>query len=175
MQTQLYRRPAQTDALVDTIKTTLANTLPDEGKQRIQLARSLRFHCQDFDTQRADLFYTALTPQDQTIWHRFLPCVYELAIQRGSGATTPYKNWNNYQFDVVPLDVLQEITFALEVRAFQWLQLRTPEQRVNDDPAIFGLVPGKEYLIARWGESLTPFAQIRWQVRHPRLARVWKA
>ncbi len=110
--------------------------------------------------QKAALFWPQLSPKEFAIWEWYLPTMY----LRGSG----YNEWAAYNFDIIPDDALVEIKEAIDMKVFDFMEIRTPERKHMTDPVVIGYVkiPGYDpigFLIVRWGESLIPFEEIRRQ------------
>lgn len=181
MQVQTYRKQKQADSLVTAIKADVG-AFNEKSRERKRLANVLKFACQEKSFEAAALFYPAVSNEDMDTWRRFLPVAGSCAISKDGkiGWTSIASesgwaiSWENYQFDLIPDEVLEEVEYAKTLKVFNWLELRAPREADDNDPAIFGNIPGHYFLIARWGESLIPFERIRWQVQHPFLSRVWR-
>ena len=117
-------------------------------KDRIELLREL-----GLQAQLADLTYPRLTQDEASVWEKFLPRIY-------GGHQIGVKN---YSFDEIPLEVLQEWKHAKDLKIFDRIFIRTPEKEIYPDPILLGWIDGGKdfWLIARWGESLLPFNEIR--------------
>jgi len=112
----------------------------------------------------ANQFYPSIQWNQLVIWNQFLPKSYSL--NKGQ--------WREYQFDVIPNAVLEEINFAHQSGMFSDIEIWTPET-VQVDPLAVGIIgqypKGRRlsgnaqfYALARWGESLLPFNQIKQRV-----------
>ena len=108
--------------------------------------------------KQADIWYDRVSASDYAIWKNFLPTSYSWRgyLPDNLGIRNI---WGKYDFDIVPIEVLREIEFAQNLNLFEDFLIRTPE-RQQSDPAVFGIISGEFYLIARWGESLIPFKKI---------------
>lgn len=96
------------------------------------------------------IIYHEMTLDERNTWKKFLPTSY----RKGK--------WNGYNFDTIPIEVLHEIDFASKTELFSRLEIWTPEETTNPDPIVVGItVAGRHFLIARWGESLIPFQEIK--------------
>jgi len=118
--------------------------------------------------QRANLFYDKLSREDCGVWSAFLPTKYQYNFDEGLG-------WSKYKFDVIPDEILAEIEEAYSLKLFDNLLIWTPEIRMSD-PILLGRISNPiarryedhgYFLIARWGESLLPFEEIKRRVQHP--------
>ena len=138
------------------------------------------------------LFYRAVSGYERYIWRQFLPTGYSKRLN--SWDDSPFSRtfvtmsdrrrhsalefnadlpssrpWEEYDFDMIPLECLEEINFAVETRFFRSLEIRTVEpiqlivwRKLQEDPAVFGHSwDGRCFMITRWGESLMPFEEIR--------------
>lgn len=70
-----------------------------------------------------------------------------------------------YRLSPMPLRILQVIAYARSLGIYEVLQVWHPRV-VKNDPLIVGVPKGETYslkrhLIARWGESLAPFEELR--------------
>ncbi|MBI4992246.1 MAG: hypothetical protein HZB99_03440 [Candidatus Harrisonbacteria bacterium] len=112
------------------------------------------------DKIKPDLFWRKISDNDLRIWRIFLPTSYRSDL--GPGRTLA-----SYAFDQIPEEVISEFELAKALRLFNVYEVRTPEGR-NIDPILIGLYGNTSYLIARWGESLQSFEEIKRQVRQSR-------
>lgn len=107
-------------------------------------------------------FYQEISKDDFRIWQKFLPRAYMFSPKQDGGFT---ENSSLYKFDLIPEHVLDELVFCRSLSLFTEYSIRTPEQ--SQDPACFGHYfdhgahHWREFLIARWGESLIAFEDIR--------------
>lgn len=99
-----------------------------------------------------DMFCKRLSDEELKVWAFFLPTVY---------AGDQLKN---YQYDTIPTEVLQDWKLVKDLGLFESFEIRTPELQLRQDPILIGVRQGARYLIARWGESLAPFEEIRKKV-----------
>ncbi len=93
--------------------------------------------------------YHEITSEEMKIWEVWLPSHYtgnELLI---------------YSFDQIPAAVLTAWEAAKALGVFQIFTIRTPEMKKTQDPILIGYLKDVPYLIARWGESLRPFGEIK--------------
>lgn len=125
-------------------------------------------------SQDPGVFYEELIGKDLFVWAAFLPTFYS----KVSG------DWENYTFDVVPHEALEEIRTADSLELFDDLEIWTPQRRF-EDPMVVGVLgrrrgnPSRDNLrvidgarffaIARWGESLMPLEEIRGTVLPPQV------
>jgi hypothetical protein len=99
-------------------------------------------------------FYPEISYKEAIIWEVWLPCRYS-ETRSSQGRTL-----REYSFDQIPLEVLEEWDIAKQLQLFKSFAIMTPETKVPD-PILIGIgKDGREYLIARWGESLMPFEEI---------------
>ena len=105
--------------------------------------------------------YPLLTKEELCIWCEFLPRKY------GGNSPLPL---SDYSYDLIKQEVLEEWEWASDLGIFDGFLIRTPESKVQEDPILLGYrnTPAQYYLIARWGESLLPFAEIRTRVEEKR-------
>lgn len=143
MKTQCYREKT---------KVNISDDDSDREKMCKELGLSIQAKIGYCDAKD---FYLAMTEKEIFIWQRFLPSSY--SHQKGE--------WKEYNFDVVPNESLEEISFATSLRAFTDLEIWTPRGR-RSDPLVVGLVGSRHnrntsyHMITRWGESLAPFPEI---------------
>lgn len=116
--------------------------------------------------------YHRVSFYESQIWAQFLPTIY------GKNAG----QWQNYFYDVIPKNVLEEIAFAESLQIFDNFEIWTPENKFKD-PVVAGVVYDEiaggrlttYYLIARWGESLKPFEEIEEAVNRSNISNYTKA
>lgn len=131
--------------------------------ERVELLREF-----GLKAQLADLSYPQLTPDEFLVWEKFLPRRY------GGDGSGSYEI-KHYSFDEIPLEVLREWKHAQDLEIFDRFYIRTPESAVQYDPILLGYIfmSHNWWLIARWGESLLPFNEIR-DLVFPRISNVQK-
>jgi len=93
--------------------------------------------------------YHEITSEEMKIWEIWLPSRYA-----GNGLLI-------YSFDQIPATVLTAWEAAKAFGIFQNFTIRTPETKKTQDPILIGYLKDVPYLIARWGESLRPFEEIK--------------
>lgn len=91
-----------------------------------------------------------MSSEEWKIWTEWLPTSYR---SDGNIYGQARHEWRNYSFDRIPLRVRELIVHCQEQKVFEWLEIRTQEYKYKNDPALFGWLDGKTYLLARWGES----------------------
>ncbi len=102
-----------------------------------------------------------LTHEEYNVWCQWLPTGYRTDLLRDYHAI---KQWNSYAFDFMPISVRDLIKTVQDQGIFEILEIRTPEKVTIPDPALFGWIGNKQYLLARWGESdenLITFEQVK--------------
>lgn len=119
-----------------------------QAKRRHELAEQLGFNTQlqnvDLKAEEAAVFYEELTGYELQAWSIFLATYYSRADKR----------WEEYQFDQVPIEVMEEIAFADRLEVFSDVEIWTPERaRTNNvlrmfDPVAVGVIgrriPGRQ-------------------------------
>ena len=157
----------------DAISQLERDSLADELEQRKQLAKALGLTKQiellDERYQEAEwektIPFPRMTDHEWEVWHAYLPTRYqEEEHQVGN------RSLRHYRFDCIPFSVLALWNDLKEKQVFDAFEVWTPE-RQHPDPILVGLKKvGNEWsrhywLIARWGESLKPFAEIEEEVK----------
>jgi len=163
MQVETFRKPEAPAQNTDSDfvqKCRERDRLCKELGLKAQIGRSTSI------SDEADKFYPRITGCQFEIWRLYLPTVY-WRYHRENGIQT----WQNYAFDAIPTRALEEIQFADSLKVFEEMHIWTPEQQT--DPIVVGLTnctirsgnwSARHYLIARWAESLKPFAEIEQEV-----------
>jgi len=93
--------------------------------------------------------YHEITSEEMRIWEVWLPGSYTDSMLL------------IYSFDQIPATVLTAWEAAKALGVFQSFTIRTPETKKAQDPILIGWLKDVPYLIARWGESLRPFVEVR--------------
>lgn len=132
----------------------LKSVKSDSSKKCKELCQHLGLERQAnlYDQGAPQEFYPELTGHELWVWRRFLPTMYS------------HYTWKNYVFDLIPLEVLEEIQFADSLNLFDTFSIWTPERRVQD-PIAVGIYMDRIFQIVRWGESLKPFTEIELDVK----------
>jgi hypothetical protein len=109
--------------------------------------------------------FPLMTDEEVSIWHAFLPMCYSSASKEAS-PYGPLRAWASYEYDQPPVTVLETLRDVRREGTFDTLNIRTPEQVLRPDPILTGYrtfdkVAVGPFLIARWGEALEPYEQIR--------------
>lgn len=139
----------------------LAAQAPEQQRYK-QLAEDLGLKVPD-DTRShyaddAARVFGELTGEELATWQRFLPTSH--SMEDG--------DWVDYEFDVPPLAVLEEISTAKSMGIFHDIEIWTPEGQ--KDPMAVGVIhmsparlrdQARFFPIVRWGESLMPFEEIQ--------------
>jgi hypothetical protein len=159
MTIELYRQ----QPMIEATKYVLDDT---KAAQRAQWRQDLGLTGQLALQRHKDLapWYPHLSLEEWEVWRKFLPKDYHHAI-------LPNRTLE-YTFDIIPDEVLEEWVFVQRMGWFRMYAIRTPEQATHLDPALFGWVDehymgsrgtpmARPYLIARWGESLLSFEDIK--------------
>lgn len=105
------------------------------------------------------MFYPVITDEERNIWAAWLPTSY-----MSESSSTQIRELRSYDFDTIPEGVLNEWQLAKSLDLFEKYEIRTPERQIQD-PILIGWNNEIPYLIARWGESLIPFEEIRKSVQ----------
>jgi hypothetical protein len=147
-----------------------------EVDHRSQLVSALgfspQFQCVDEVSLDASRYYEELTGRDLDLWMLFHRSFYE----KSKG------EWEQYHFDRVPTQVLEDISFADQLGVFDELEIWTPERRSEIDPMAVGVVGERTvtaqidwahwgsntchsgnarfFPIVRWGESLMSIEEL---------------
>lgn len=126
--------------------------------ERVELCDALGLPQQKILEPSVDrkFFYPEISGEELYVWRTFLPTIYQRSGRDGSSVRT----WSDYHFDLIPNEALREIQAALDSNLFHDLEIWTPE-RSQRDPVAVGRLGQSVFLIARWGESLAPFEEIR--------------
>jgi hypothetical protein len=117
--------------------------------------------------ERLDL--KPMSAHEMKVWSRWLPSIYsddQEAFQQFFGRRI--KSLSDYKYDFVPLSVRRIISQFKQTPVFDCLFVATPEKVKRPDPALFGQLGDKVYLLARWGESdeaLISFEEIEKQLK----------
>lgn len=102
-----------------------------------------------------------LSQEELNIWKNWLPTVYSTIPGHIHDLTRHWRGWENYVYDDVPFEVRSLIHTLRQNKVFEVLEIWTPE-KVAADPALFGWIGDRCYLIARWGkEKLLTIDQLR--------------
>lgn len=92
--------------------------------------------------------YRKMTAEEKWVYEKFLPNKCKL---------------QEYKRDAIPLRVLQIAAHATELNCYEYLQVWYPKDYV--DPLLVGCIKlqyGHDlHMLARWGESLKPFEEIK--------------
>lgn len=100
-------------------------------------------------------FYPAINEEEMRIWSKWLPASYV-----SEPSKIQERKIESYKFDTIPEGVLNEWQLAKSLDLFEEFEIRTPERQIQD-PILIGWNNKIPYLIARWGESLIPFEEIK--------------
>lgn len=163
MQVETYCKKTHEEALEE--QRRVMETVETRAVSRTELCKSLGLDIQA-ERQSADsslvgitaeMFFKQMTNYEQTIWRNFLTRQY----QKSKG------QWKKYKYDTIPVQALEEISFAHSLGVFGDIEIWTPER--STDPAAIGVVNlhgnlANRFLITRWGESLKPFEEIEKEV-----------
>lgn len=123
--------------------------------------------------------YPLLSAEEVRVWQAFLPTRYTdgvamvsqasaLAVFGGSPSNSGIRRIKDYLFDTPPLSVMETWAQVQASKVFDALEVWTPErQRV--DPILVGYKTFDKrsigpFLIARWGEALKAFDEIKAEV-----------
>jgi hypothetical protein len=118
--------------------------------------------------------FPLLGRDELSVWQLYLPTVY--TTEKVDSRVAWKKPMAVYAFDQPPLEVLELWARLQSERQFEYYEIRTPERVAHPDPILLGW--GKcckekagqlvgPFLLARWGESLLPFAEIKARVMAP--------
>lgn len=160
MQTELYDLKIEEDVSVEANLLSARSELKFANKIGLrQQAHQARRSVERLKKRRNKPHMTVTTQplnaQELAVWRQWLPRSYEKWELR------------YYEYDRIPVPVMEQWAELKKARVFQEFEIRTPE-RVRPDPALFGHRDGKVWLIARWAESderLISFEEIAQQVR----------
>jgi len=148
-----------------------------EQDRRIELSEALGLTTHKRVTQeqraRAADRFPLLSGEDLTIWREYLPTRYDDREPGIMMIAPPRLAW--YRFDAIPVSVLELWQTLKQEGAFANYEIWTPEKapQAVTDPILAGYTSGGAgttgpYLIARWGESLKPFADIKREIMERR-------
>ena len=155
----IEKNNVQIEIYRDKKQELIQKSLSEEEAHRKDLCEKLGFWQQARRIEEFDpgIIYHEITSKEMKIWRAFLPTKYP----------NPHVvHWKLFDFDTVPLSVMEEIDFAKKTGLFRSLEIWTPEKLKHSDPVVVGISnSGRTFLIARWGESLIPFEDIRKKVR----------
>lgn len=108
--------------------------------------------------ERAVLDASPLTHDEYMIWCEFLPTAYNFGAKAHE-----YWSGRNYEYDRIPMPVLEKWLACRKEGLYDAYEIRTPEIK-NVDPILLGIRDGHYYMLARWAESdvnLITFAGIK--------------
>lgn len=112
--------------------------------------------------------YPLMTDEEQHVWRAYLPTTYttkSAPMMNGVGFRPGTRSMEQYAFDLPPVSVLEFWQAEKAVGLFDVYEIWTQEV-VPVDPI---LVAYREdvgpFLLARWGEALKPFAEIKQAVQ----------
>lgn len=113
--------------------------------------------------------YPLLTAEEVRVWYRFLPTVYSTQMPVAGTVLigqSQVRDMKDYAFDQPPISVLEAWKAARDQKLFDTYEIRTPEAVQRPDPILLGWKhhttgPIGPFLIARWGEALQDFAEIK--------------
>lgn len=105
--------------------------------------------------------YKLLSHEEARIWREYLPCAYveDAALASDLNRRGAMNRLTNYDFDLIPLSVLETWQHCRQMGYFSCYEIWTVEDR--SDPVLVGRLESLTFLIARWGESLKPFEEIK--------------
>jgi hypothetical protein len=150
-QTETYRRPLVLESLPKDRRT---------NARRDELRANLGF--QDASSEEiASLVYPELKGSELSVWSQFLEVFY----------SRNRSQWQNYVFDGIPVEALEEIETARQLGVFADLEIWTPERSNLSDPLAVGVLGAhgehrrfdgnaRFFMIARWGESLASYDEV---------------
>lgn len=106
-----------------------------------------------------------MTPEERAIWRAFLPMTYTSSPQRRFNI----RAISSYSFDQPPMSVLETWADLRAKKVFDIYEIWTPERVQRPDPILVGFKGLAQpyigpFLIARWGESLAPYDEIKKKV-----------
>lgn len=90
--------------------------------------------------------YREMTAEEDRVYGFLLPT--KLALEK-------------YNRGPIPLRVLQVAALASREAWFDRLEVRCPASTQDKDPLLIGMIGSKAYLLARWGDVLAPFEELR--------------
>jgi hypothetical protein len=143
------------------------STVFEEWNRRIQLIQELGLKGQEewvAAYERAkNIPFKILSQEELSIWREFLPTAYRdeqaLMNHRFEDDEDSFRT-QDYNRDFIPLKALEVWSECRLKGYFSSYQIRTAEI----DPVLIGMIGPLHFLIARWGESLKPFEEIKEQV-----------
>ena len=125
----------------------------EETREALRYCLALGLSAQIKMREQQLISYRAFNPAQERVWRAFLPRTYQ------------QDEWWSYHFDLIPLPVLRKIQEVKAARIFSRLEIWTPEEMKQDPLCVGRDVSGAVYPIARWGESLLSYPNIRKQIR----------
>jgi hypothetical protein len=148
-------------------RAELVSTLGLSGQQR---------RLQDLEKAKA-IPYRLLTQEELRIWQDYLPCSYledaVLAVDTGRRPIYKPSRLADYDFDLIPIDVLENWQHCRQLGYFSSYEIWTADNQ--PDPVLIGRLGSLVFLIARWGESLKPLEGIKQAIEsegRPRRRRI---
>ena len=126
----------------------------------------------------AETFFYELSGRELRIWLSYLPTAYiqehSRHWSRSSNRLQRAQDWDRYYFDTIPEPAEQEISTAMSLRIFDWMEVWSPEvprRAPRLDPMVVGIIshnPWRFFAVTRWAESLisTEEAEVRVRELH---------
>jgi len=168
MLTEIYHQE-----LIDTDQTEL-QTAFDQWERRAQLTEALglagQHHYMKALERAKEIPFKLLTPEEIRVWQRYLQKQYldtaTLLLELEHRSFRDRDRLDRYAHDLIPLNVLEAWLHCRQLGYFESYEIWSSEEQ--PDPILIGRVGPLSFLIARWGESLKPFEEIRQEVQRPR-------
>ena len=164
MQVEIYQ--AQSAETIDPYRSSIF----EKWEQRVDLVRELGLSAQQKHLEvlekAREVPFKLLSPEERRIWRRFLPARFleDAAALREGFQGRLMGRWSksrltDYNDDLIPVSVLEAWQHCRQMGYFESYEIWTP--REDSDPVLIGQLGPLTFLIARWGESLMPFEEIK--------------
>jgi hypothetical protein len=105
-----------------------------------------------------EIFYPLISEDEMAVWTLWLPTT--LTYHRDSH-WFPSQLISALMQLKAPQDVLETCKWACKMDFFETFEIKTRKHQDRTAPLLIGQKNGKHYRIARWGDNMRPFAEIR--------------
>jgi hypothetical protein len=177
MLVEVYREEAIAQAGLD------QSTIFQEWEHRLRLVEELGLAGQERYMEALEkakeIPFKLLNLEEVRVWRRYLPFVYTGGPRRDARERLTVREQRlsrrerlllgladddvtDYADDLIPLEVLETWRHCQQMAYFESYEIWSTREEV--DPLLLGRVGPLLFLVARWGEALKPFEEIRQEV-----------
>lgn len=165
MQTEIYECEAIGISIPESYKTIESCDRWDQLIKTLGLSGQQRY--METLEKAKNVPYKLLSQEEARTWRNYLPSAYvEDAVLAGASDRrfrfSVMNRLSEYDFDLIPIAVLEAWQDCRQMGYFSSYEVWTAEDQ--PDPLLVGRLGSLIFLIARWGESLKPFDEIKQEV-----------